>query len=292
MTLLDDFFREAANEVDRVLERLVPSSSGASSNLVEAMRWSLFAGGKRLRPALVYASGRAFGADDRSLAKTAAAVEMLHTYSLIHDDLPAMDDDDLRRGRETSHKKFGEATAILAGDALQALAFQTIAEDDHLTPAVRLDLISGLGKAAACMVAGQHSDLEAEGKAIGLSELEVIHSNKTGALISFSLRAGALKAHASDDDIRAVTYYGETIGLLFQVVDDVLDVTQPTETLGKTAGKDAASAKSTYPSLMGLEASRKLAAGLCREAVSLLPESVDSGHALRAIPEYLLDRSC
>lgn len=290
MSELDQYFRDSAALVEEAIGRIVPSEDSLAGSLAAAMRWSLFGGGKRFRPALVLAAGRAFGAPDEKLLGTAAAVEMLHTYSLIHDDLPSMDDDDLRRGRETSHKKFGEATAILAGDALQALTFETIAEDQTLPPDVRLELLSGLGRAASCMVAGQHLDLESEGKSLSLAELETIHRNKTGALIAFSASAGARIANASDADIAAIEDYGQKIGLLFQVVDDILDITQPTETLGKTSGKDIAANKATYPSILGLDEARSLAERLRADAADSLPDAVRGNAILNAIPEYLLTR--
>lgn len=287
---LNEFLMEAAELVDAALEELVPKGDACPESLSAGMLWSLFGSGKRFRPALVFAAGRAFGADDRRLVGTAAAIEMLHTYSLIHDDLPAMDDDDLRRGRLTCHKKFGEATAILAGDALQALTFQTIAEDTGLDLATRVELLSGLGRAASRMVSGQQMDLEAEGGEADLAKLESIHRNKTGALIAFSAAAGARIADASVEDVSAMHAYGEKIGLLFQVVDDILDVTQPTENLGKTAGKDIAANKLTYPAILGLERSEQLAEGLCSEALMLLPEAVAEDEVLTAIPNYLLLR--
>lgn len=290
MIELDQYFRECSTLVNGVIEVLVPKPESMAGRLAEAMRWSLFGGGKRFRPALVLASGHAFGAPDKMLVRTAAAVEILHTYSLIHDDLPSMDNDDLRRGRETCHKKFDEATAILAGDALQALTFETIAEDENLPSQVRLELLSGLGRAASCMVAGQHLDLDAEGRSLELSELELIHRNKTGALIAFSVSAGARIANASSAEITAIDAYGEKIGLLFQVVDDILDITQPTEMLGKTSGKDIAANKATYPSILGLDQTRDLAARICAEAAAALPERVRNDEILNAIPNYLLTR--
>jgi geranylgeranyl pyrophosphate synthase len=290
MTELDQYFRECSALVNGAIEELVPTPDSVAGRLAEAMRWSLFGGGKRFRPALVMASGRAFGAADKMLVRTAAAVEILHTYSLIHDDLPSMDNDDLRRGRETCHKKFDEATAILAGDALQALTFETIAEDASLPPHVRLELLSGLGRAASCMVAGQHLDLEAEGRSLELAELELIHRNKTGALIAFSVSAGARIADASPDEITSIEAYGEKIGLLFQVVDDILDITQPTEMLGKTSGKDVMANKATYPSILGLEKTRDLAKRICEEAAASLPKRIRSDEVLNAIPQYLLTR--
>lgn len=262
MNRLETFFSESREKVDAVLEGLVPSADIEPSRLHSAVRWSLFAGGKRFRPALVFGVGRVFGVDETKLLRTAAAVEMIHTYSLIHDDLPAMDDDDLRRGRETCHIKFDEATAILAGDVLQNLAFQVIAEDTALPPETRIRLITGLARAAGTphgMVAGQQMDLEAEGKQITIEELERIHQAKTGAMIAYSAEAGAIIAEAGETERRAVTDYAAKVGLLFQITDDLLDVTQTTEVLGKTAGKDLTSEKATYPSLYGIEKASTLA---------------------------------
>lgn len=277
--------------VNAELDRLVPETGSASAELEKAMRWSLFGGGKRLRPALTLAAGRAFGADDRRLLGTAAAIEMIHTYSLIHDDLPSMDDDDLRRGRATCHVKFGEATAILAGDALQALAFQTIAEDEDLEPGERIRLISGLGQAASKMVVGQHLDLEAEGKDVTLAEIENIHRNKTGALIAFAAEAGAVIGRASDEKTSAVLEMGNKIGLLFQIVDDVLDITQTTDLLGKTAGKDAASQKATYPSAIGLDAARRLSAEIEADLLNEIGDLGAEAETLAGIVRFIAHRN-
>ncbi|MBA2379463.1 MAG: polyprenyl synthetase family protein [Blastocatellia bacterium] len=288
MNELSSFFAEAAGLTDAQLDRLVPEADG--NELAAAMRWSLFAGGKRFRPAMLLAAGRVCGATDQDLISSAASVELIHTYSLIHDDLPSMDDDDLRRGRETCHKRFGEATAILAGDALQALAFQTIATDERLNADLRVTLLSELGDAAACMVKGQHLDLESEGKEVDLAELERIHRNKTGALIRFAVVAGARIADADDGKIEVAARYGEKIGLLFQIVDDILDVTQTTESLGKTAGKDETSSKAAYPKIVGLETARQLAETISREAAELAAELGDNDGVLTEAAEYLLRR--
>ena len=254
------------------------------------MRWSLFGGGKHFRPALVFAVGRTFGASDEKLVRTAAAVEMIHTYSLIHDDLPSMDDDDLRRGRETCHKKFGEATAILAGDALQVLAFQVIAEDEKLSIETRLELIRGLSRSAARMVVGQQHDLEAEGKELSLDEIEAIHVNKTGALIAFSAKAGASIAGAAVEEVEIVSKYAEGLGLLFQITDDLLDVTATTEVLGKTAGKDLAAEKATYPKVLGLDATRDKIDEVSVRTASLLDQLPVETGLLRSVAEFLVSR--
>lgn len=291
MSPADEFFIDVRTQVDDVLDRLVPSAKIEPTRLYEAIRWSLFGNGKRFRPSLLIAAGREFGAPDEKLIKTAAAVEMIHTYSLIHDDLPAMDDDDLRRGRATAHKKFDEATAILAGDALQALAFEMIAADHSLDVSVRLGLVAELAVAAGKMVAGQQMDLEAEGKSITLPAIEQIHRGKTGALILFSVRAGGLIAGANDAGMRSLSRFGEKIGLLFQITDDLLDVTETTQNLGKTAGKDVAAGKATYPSAIGVERTRKLIAEVYDDALNELKSIKRQGGQLAMLAEFLLERT-
>jgi len=243
--------------IDSELDRLIPKESDAPERVHSAIRWSLFAGGKRFRPALLLATGRTFGSDTENLLRAACALEMIHTYSLIHDDLPAMDDDDLRRGRPTCHVKFDDATAILAGDALQTLAFLTIAEDERLSPKLRVQLIAEIARAAGTpegMVAGQALDLDAESRDVTSAELERIHHRKTGALIRAAARCGAIIAGANEKALAAITEYAISLGLLFQITDDLLDVTATAEDLGKTPGKDARSRKATYPALYGIEA--------------------------------------
>ncbi|HYE13088.1 MAG TPA: farnesyl diphosphate synthase, partial [Pyrinomonadaceae bacterium] len=232
------FLARVRSAVEAELGALVPPESAEPRAVHAAIRWSLFAPAKRLRPALVFAAGETFGAQPAALTRTACAFEMIHTYSLIHDDLPAMDDDDLRRGRPTCHVKFGEATAILAGDALQALAFRAIAEDERLDAARRVALVAELARSAGTpegMVAGQALDLAAEAReGVTTGELELIHRRKTGALIRSAARAGALVAGASARQLECVTRYAEELGLLFQITDDLLDVTASAEDLGKT----------------------------------------------------------
>lgn len=290
MDELDEFFADAARVVDAALDGYVPSDSIEPKRLHAAIRWSLFGGGKRFRPALTIAVGRQFGASDEELAATAAAIEMIHTYSLIHDDLPAMDDDDLRRGRATCHKKFGEATAILAGDALQALAFETIAEDEHLSGGIRLRLVAGLGAAASKMVAGQQMDLSAEGKELTINEIEEIHRNKTGALIKFSAVAGAMIGGADASGLAAISGFGEKLGLLFQISDDLLDVTQSTETLGKTAAKDVHAAKATYPSVLGVGETRKRLAEVHLDVVAELEKLEGPSPLLESVADFIVRR--
>jgi geranylgeranyl pyrophosphate synthase len=290
MDRLKDFFIEASEVVDAALEKFVPSESEEPRRLHAAMRWSLFGGGKRFRPVLLIAVGRHFGAPDAALATTAAAIEMIHTYSLIHDDLPAMDDDDLRRGRATSHKKFDEATAILAGDALQALAFRIIADDSANTEHVRIGLLAGLGAATARMVAGQQMDLSAEGRGLTVDQIEDIHAHKTGALIGFSATAGAIIGNASPEDLDVVRRIGAKLGLLFQISDDLLDVTQPTEKLGKTAGKDDDARKSTYPNLLGIDGTRKLLADVHAQTVAECRALSERSGLLESIAGFITSR--
>lgn len=291
MEEIKDLFSEVSAKVSAELEWLIPVTGPGPASLRDAMRWSLFAGGKHFRPVLVFAVGRSLGAADEDLVRTAAAIEMIHTYSLIHDDLPSMDDDDLRRGRETCHVKYGEATAILAGDALQVLAFQAIAEDPRLSAETRVELIRGLSQAAARMVVGQQLDLEAEGKPLSLSEVDQIHVNKTGALIEFAVRSGALIAGVSSEVMEAVSAYGEKVGLLFQITDDLLDVTQPTETLGKTAGKDVATAKATYPSILGVAVTRQRIQELLASTDQIVDQSLFSSTLLKTIAKFLGERT-
>jgi geranylgeranyl pyrophosphate synthase len=286
MDELREFFALAVRDVDAILSELLADKG----KLHDAIRWSVFGGGKRFRPALLFASGQTFGATRQQLLRIAAAVEMLHTYSLIHDDLPSMDNDDLRRGRETCHRKFDESTAILAGDALQAKAFQTIACDDSLDPSLRVILTSDMGSAAAKMVSGQLLDLEAEGKEIAIADIKQIHANKTGALIEFSVTAGAMIGHAGGAELEAVREYGQSLGLLFQITDDLLDVTETTESLGKTAGKDARSEKATYPSVLGVEATKDLADAVHENATAALSKLDRPHQMLTQIAEFIRRR--
>jgi geranylgeranyl diphosphate synthase type II len=279
--------------VDARLDAIVPAETADPPAVHSAIRWSLFAGGKRFRPTLVLATGETFGASTEDLLPTACAFELMHTYSLIHDDLPAMDDDDLRRGRPTCHVRFGEATAILAGDALQTLAFQTVAEDESLDPAVRVSLISELARAAGTpegMVAGQVHDLAAESREITGEELDLIHRQKTGAMIVAAARCGAIIASAEARELDAVTRYALELGLLFQITDDLLDVTATAQDLGKTPGKDARARKATYPALYGLEATRARAHAVCERARAALDEIERPTGRLRAIAQFILER--
>jgi geranylgeranyl pyrophosphate synthase len=276
------------------LNSLLPSPATAPEKIHQAIRWSVFAGGKRFRPALLLAVGQAFSAPVKILLKTAAAFEMVHTYSLIHDDLPAMDDDDLRRGRPTCHIRFDEATAILAGDALQSLAFQTIAQDEELSSETRIALISELSRAAGTpdgMVAGQAFDMEAETRQVNNAQLEEIHRLKTGALIVAAARSGAIIGGASEGELAAVTSYGSHLGLLFQITDDFLDVTATAEDLGKTPGKDARSNKATYPALHGMEETRAAAIDAHRAACDALQQLDRETDVLHRIADFILNRT-
>jgi len=289
MSELNEYLQEVSEDLDPVLLDLV--ETGVAARLTEAVKWSLFAGGKRFRPALVCASGDAFGADRARLLRTSAAFEMIHTYSLIHDDLPAMDDDDLRRGRTTSHVKFDEATAILAGDVLQSLAFTAIADDESLDMQTRVAIIRELSTAATKMVEGQQLDLDSEGAVSDLSSLQQIHHHKTGAMIVAAVRCGALVGGANEDELTTMTKYGDSIGLLFQITDDLLDVTGTTEQLGKTAGKDAVAEKTTYPGLLGLEGSRAEARRVHSEALESLASLNRKTKVLSLLADFIMSRS-
>lgn len=288
-----EFLTSCRALIDSQLDQLIPNENKEPARVHAAIRWSLFAGGKRFRPALLLATGQTFGATQDNLLGAACALEMIHTYSLIHDDLPAMDNDDLRRGRPTCHVKFDEATAILAGDALQALAFQTIAEDERLPPALRVQLISEIARAAGTpegMVAGQALDLDAESRQVTKTELERIHHRKTGALIRAAARCGAIIAGVSEGELQAVTEYANNLGLLFQITDDLLDVTATAEDLGKTPGKDARSRKATYPALYGMEASHAQLEVVHRAACDALERVDRPTERLSSIANFILRR--
>lgn len=290
---LNNFLAETSELVNQKLDLLVPKSEIEPPELHAAIRWSLFAGGKRFRPALTLAVGSCFGAPTGKLLTTAAALEMIHTYSLVHDDLPAMDDDDLRRGQPTCHVKFDEATAILAGDALQTLAFQAVAEDENLTSEIRVKLISEIARAAGTptgMVAGQVFDLAAEGKQISGEDLKRIHERKTGAMIVASARCGGIIASVGEKELKAISIYAQKLGLLFQIVDDLLDVSGTAADLGKTPGKDARSAKATYPSLYGLDQAQNLAFETHRNCTAALSEIEKPTALLREIADFILER--
>lgn len=290
---LQQFDTETRKVVDAALDRLLPAESVPPTTVHAAIRWSVFAGGKRFRPLLLLAVGKTFGARSELLLNTACALEMIHTYSLVHDDLPSMDNDDLRRGRATCHIRFGEATAILAGDALQTFAFQTVAEDEKLSAVTRVQLIAEISGSAGTpsgMVAGQASDLEAESREVTAAELEQIHRLKTGALIIAAARCGAIIAGASAVELAAITQYAAQLGLLFQITDDLLDITATAVTLGKTPGKDQRARKATYPALYGVEATREHLLSAHATACASLDHIDRPTELLRAIADFILER--
>jgi len=288
-----EFLASCRPLIDSQLDLLIPKESDEPQRVHAAIRWSVFAGGKRFRPALLLVTGQTFGANVEDMLRAACALEMIHTYSLIHDDLPSMDDDDLRRGRATCHIKFGEATAILAGDALQALAFQTIAEDETLAPALRVRLTAEIARAAGTpegMVAGQSLDLDAESRDVIKEQLDRIHHRKTGALIRGAARCGAIIAGANESELAAITEYATNLGLLFQITDDLLDVTSTAEDLGKTPGKDARSRKATYPAVYGTEATKAQIEVVHRAACSALDRIERPTELLGSIADFILER--
>ncbi len=274
--------------VDAALDHFIPPASTSPATLHAAMRHSLFAGGKRLRPILTIAACEACGGTANDALPAACAVECIHTYSLIHDDLPCMDDDDFRRGHPTCHKLYGEAVAVLAGDALQPLAFSLLLRGPGDIPSMVRELADAAGSLK--LIAGQVLDIEGEQRQVSFEELRAIHEGKTAALLTCCLRLGALAAGASAADLAALTTFGHATGLAFQVIDDILDVTQSSEKLGKTAGKDIASGKSTYPAIMGLEASRQEAALLTAEAHAAIAPLGSRGSRLLEIADHLLAR--
>ncbi|MGB7284205.1 MAG: polyprenyl synthetase family protein [Candidatus Acidiferrum sp.] len=286
------FFEEDRIAVDASLDRLMPAESAQPPSIHRAMRYSVFAGGKRIRPILCIETARVFDSNVVPAHYPACAIEFIHTYSLIHDDLPALDNDDLRRGKPTSHKQFGEAAAILAGDALLTLAFETIAATP-VDPALGVAILADISAAAGTingMVGGQVADLEAEGKRIDPETVEYIHRSKTAALIRASISSGALCAGASPEDVARLRRFGESLGLLFQVTDDILDVEESSAALGKTAGKDAAQQKATYPAVYGLERSHQIANDLAAKAIAELTPYGPRASRLREIAEYLVQR--
>jgi geranylgeranyl diphosphate synthase type II len=289
---LPDFFEEDRIAVDAQLERLLPAETTQPPSIHAAMRYSVFAGGKRVRPILCLETARIFAEDVGAALYPGCAIEFIHTYSLIHDDLPSLDNDDLRRGKPTCHKKFGEATAILAGDALLTLAFETIAAAPTEAER-RVRMVAEISKAAGTvngMVGGQVADLEAEGKRVGAETLEYIHRSKTAALICASITAGAICAGAGVVDVERLRRFGETIGWAFQVTDDILDVEESSAALGKTAGKDMAQEKATYPAVYGLERSHEIANELAGKAIAEMEPYGAKAERLRAIAEFLVLR--
>ncbi|MGH8174079.1 MAG: (2E,6E)-farnesyl diphosphate synthase [Rhodanobacteraceae bacterium] len=296
MTDLSAELLKLSARADDVLARVLPSQDQPPVELHRAMRYAVLGGGKRLRPLLVYATGQSFGAAIESLDAAAAAVEIIHAYSLVHDDLPAMDDDSLRRGRPTCHVAFGEAMAILAGDALQALAFEVLAHDESagIDAGTRVEMLRTL--AVACgshgMAGGQAFDLAAVGSVLTAAELERMHVHKTGALIRASVRLGALIAGCADaKTLEALERYGHCIGLAFQIRDDLLDIEAGTEQLGKTAGKDAAALKPTYPAILGVEASRAELARLTKSALDEVAMLGANADTLRNLARFVANRT-
>lgn len=279
-------------EVDRALDRFLPRATVAPATIHRAMRYSLFAGGKRLRPILCLAAAEACGGKTNAALPAACAVECIHTYSLIHDDLPSMDNDDLRRGRPTCHKVFGDAIAILAGDALLTIAFEIATHAKTVSRYDLRDVFREITEAAGSrkLIAGQVADLEAEGRRLNRAQVRSIHENKTAALLTTSVRLGAMSANATAKQLASITAFGRALGLAFQVIDDILDVTQTSEKLGKSAGKDLAAEKATYPAVIGLEKSRAEARRLTRQAHSALGSLGENARVLRGLADYLLAR--
>jgi geranylgeranyl pyrophosphate synthase len=283
-----------SQQVDAQLERILPPASGPAERLFAAMRYSVFNGGKRLRPALCFAAADAIGVSNINTTKVAAAVEMIHAYSLIHDDLPAMDNDDLRRGKPTCHIQFDEATAILTGDALQSLAFQQLTKLTDISSDSKVELMSILASYSGCsgMAAGQAIDLAATGQTLDIDQLDTMHRHKTGALIEASLLMGAITAGgASQAQLSALRDFAHAIGLAFQVQDDILDVESSTEQLGKQQGSDAANNKSTYTSLLGLERARNQAASLYQQSIDSLEVFADRAEPLRQLASFIVNRA-
>jgi farnesyl diphosphate synthase len=293
MSAFDDWMKTVQAGSENDLSGFLPSSDVIPTKLHAAMRYALLGGGKRVRPLLVYAAGAIFGADAATLSRAAAAVEMIHAYSLVHDDMPCMDDDELRRGKPTVHIAYDEATALLVGDALQSQAFMVLSAADQIPPARVLAMVRLLGEASgsAGMCGGQAIDLDSVGISLTLEQLERMHQLKTGALLRASVVLGALAGKdLSDEELSALNVYARAIGLAFQVVDDVLDATADSATLGKTAGKDAADNKPTYVSILGLEPSRALAEKLRLDAHAALAPFGEKALRLRELADLIVQR--
>ncbi len=278
--------------VEEALEAALPEEEGVEARIVEAMRYSLFAGGKRLRPILCLAAAEAVGGEIKAALPAACALEMIHTYSLIHDDLPAMDDDDLRRGKPTSHKVFGEAIAILAGDGLLTEAFVMLSDCNILLSERAVQLVGVIARAASYrgMVGGQVVDMLSQNKPADLKTVQQMHSRKTAALISAAAESGALAGGGTDDQVAALAKYGRAVGLAFQIADDILDIEGDTELLGKTTGADLARGKVTYPAAAGLERSREAARDLVNDAITELERFDERADPLRALARYIITR--
>jgi geranylgeranyl diphosphate synthase type II len=289
---MKDYLLSLQKQVDAALEIYLPKSAIKPKTIHKAMRYSLFAGGKRLRPILCLATAEACGGTHEAALPLACAVECIHTYSLIHDDLPCMDNDDFRRGKPTSHKVFGEGIAVLAGDALLTIAFELAALVPG-SPRYGIGTVIrelAIASGSRHLIGGQVADLENEGKKVGLPVLRFIHESKTAALLSASIRLGAMSADAKPSQLDRLTIFGRSLGLAFQVIDDILDVTQTAEKLGKSAGKDLVAEKATYPSLVGLDRSRQIAQQLTEEAHSALKTFGRRGDRLHGLADHLLAR--
>jgi len=287
-----DYITTNRKRIDHALDHFLPGATAKPATVHKAMRHSLFAGGKRLRPVLAMAAAEACGGDPEHALPGACAIECIHTFSLVHDDLPCMDDDDFRRGKPTCHKIFGEGVAVLAGDALQASAFEILTTARATKQYGVADYVRELAATSGSreLIGGQVMDLEGEGQELDHGQLRAIHEKKTAALLTTSVRFGGMSADATPRQLDLLTGFGRALGLAFQVIDDILDVTQTTEKLGKTAGKDEAVDKSTYPAIIGLEPSRKEATRLTQKAISSLSAFGKKGHRLDQLAHYLLDR--
>ncbi|MDE0596899.1 MAG: polyprenyl synthetase family protein [Roseibacillus sp.] len=292
MSELKRYLKAQQRAVDAALRRFLPRESARPATLHKAMRHPIFAGGKRLRPILCLAAAEAFGGSAENAMPAACAVEIIHTYSLVHDDLPCMDNDDLRRGKPTTHVAYGENVAVLAGDGLLTEAFAIVAQTPECRNYKTRHYVVGLAQSADSrrLIGGQVLDLEGEGKSLTKAQLVRIHEAKTAALLAGSLRLGGMSANVSPRKLEALTIFGRNLGLAFQVIDDILDVTQSTEQLGKTAGKDAAVDKATFPAIVGLEASKKEAQRLTDKALAALKPFARQARRLDEIAHYLLDR--
>lgn len=292
------YLQEKKDKIEQALAAMMMPASGVFTAHIEAMRYSLFVGGKRIRPVLCLAAGNCVSSApdiEEQLLFIACALECIHTYSLIHDDLPAMDDDILRRGHPANHVKFGEAEAILAGDGLLTFAFELLSSPDNINmdAATRLRIIHTIAGAAGSqgMVGGQTLDMESEGKTIKLEQLQTIHRNKTGALITASVLAGGIGGGGCQDELTALHSFGDAVGLAFQIADDLLDVTATTDKLGKTAGSDAAHDKATYPAYFGVEKTRKMAEEAVYTSLAALKDFDGRAEPLRAVSRYILNRT-
>jgi geranylgeranyl diphosphate synthase type II len=289
---LKAYLKSRQEKIDRALDRHLPKENLKPTTIHKAMRYSVFAGGKRLRPILCLAAAEACGGKIDNALSLACALECIHTYSLVHDDLPSMDNDDFRRGRLTCHKVFGDGIAVLAGDALLTIAFEILSRAQPTSRYNMSILLHEIAVAAGSqkLIAGQVADLEAEGRKANRAQLRYIHENKTAAILTTSVRLGAMSANADARKLNAITQFGRALGLAFQIIDDILDVTQTSEKLGKSAGKDVAAKKATYPAVIGLEKSRAEARRLTRQAHEALSVFGHKAEALHSLANYLLER--